>query len=108
MSTERTTMFCMYLTHSFPAFPHTDSESDLSSLERNGMTRSPVMHRRGMSPLAAHRMTSPQMGRRALSPMSPRTDATNTPERKANSLPRIVLNRVNIESGYDSRTNTSM
>ena len=69
--------------------------------------RSPVMHRRGMSPLAGHRIVSPQTGRRALSPMSPRTEASSTPERKSNSLPRIVFNRVNMDSNYEGHTNTS-
>ena len=65
------------------------------------------MHRRGMSPLAGHRIVSPQTGRRALSPMSPRTEASSTPERKSNSLPRIVFNRVNMDSNYEGHTNTS-
>ena len=102
-------VYCLQSSHNIfsLAFPHTDSESDLSSLERNGVMRSPVMHRRGMSPLAGHRIVSPQTGRRALSPMSPRTEASSTPERKSNSLPRIVFNRVNMDSNYEGHTNTS-
>ena len=54
-------------------------------------------------------MTSPQVGRRALSPMYTRSEANSTPERKSNSLPRIVLNRVNmdLDNSAGSNTNTS-
>ena len=88
------------------AFPQTDSESDMSSLERSAAMRSPVSRRRVLNVRNGPRVTSPQMGRRALSPMYTRSEASSTPERKSNSLPRIVLNRVNadLENGTGSAT----
>jgi len=72
----------------FAAFPHTDSESDLSTLDRS---QSPLTYRRHLSP--HHRLVSPH---RAASPISP-SSTLPTPERKARSLPRNVINRVNGE-----------
>lgn len=88
------------------AFPLTDSESDLSSLERNTLNRSPMMHRSRLSPLMSRDMTSPHAQRRALSPMGPRPEIVSTGERKANSLPRSVVHRVNMDSNWDSNSSS--
>lgn len=90
------------------AFPQTDSESDLSSLERNSALRSPLSRRRGTpNKPAMHRVTSPQIGRRALSPISVRSEPNTTQERKSNSLPRIVFNRVNMDTPWEGSNGSS-